>query len=433
MNAYEIIDKKKRGEDLSKEEIDFMVMGYLEDRIPSYQMSALLMAIYFQGLSDRELGDLTLVMRDSGEKMSHDYVREIWVDKHSTGGVGDKTSLIILPILASLGLKIPKMSGRGLGHTGGTIDKLESIPGFKTDLSQKQMKRILGEVGAFIIGQSGELAPADKKIYSLRDVTATVDSIPLIASSIMSKKLAGGADGLVLDVKVGSGAFMKTLDEARILAEKMLLIGSKAGIKTSAVLTNMDEPLGQAIGNRLEVYEAIRLLMGKGPRDLEGVSLELASHMLSLATGKDLESSRLRVKEELESGRALEKFYQIIEAQGADLGYLNDLEAFINPPYKLDISYQEGGVVEEINAKILGLVVGDLGGGRKTMEDKIDPFAGIYLYKKIGDRVDKGDLVFSIYSSDKTKLHSGLELAISAFKIGERQVACNKILGFVES
>lgn len=433
MDAYEIIDKKKRGEDLSKEEIDFMVMGYLKDRIPSYQMSALLMAIYFQGLSDRELLDLTIVMRDSGEPMAHDHVKGEWVDKHSTGGVGDKTSLIVLPIIASLGLKVPKMSGRGLGHTGGTIDKLESIPGVKTKLSQKEIKKILDEVGAFVVGQSADLAPADKKLYSLRDVTATVDSIPLIASSIMSKKLAAGSDGLVLDVKVGSGAFMKTLDEARTLAEKMLVIGSKAGIKASAVLTNMDEPLGQAVGNRLEVYEAIRVLMGKGPKDLEEVSLELASHMLALATGKDLESSRLMAREELESGRALKKFYQIVVAQGADMDSLKDLEAFIRAPYKLDISYQDRGFVEEINAQSLGLAVGDLGGGRKTMEDRIDPFAGIYLYKKVGDRVDKGDLVFSIYSSDKTKLQVGLTKAISAFKIGDRQVTCKKILGVFKS
>lgn len=404
MNAYEIIDKKKKGISLKDEEITFMVEGYLNDTIPDYQFSAFLMAIYFQGMTEAELISLTKIMRDSGKILSHDYIDGRTVDKHSTGGVGDKTSLVVIPIVASTGVKIPKMSGRGLGHTGGTLDKLESIPGFNTRLSQGEIEKNIKEIGAVIIGQSEGLVPADKKIYSLRDVTATVDSIPLIASSIMSKKLASGASSLVLDVKLGSGAFMKNLDQARELAEKMTLIGNSQGMNTSAIISNMNQPLGFAVGNTLEVREVVETLMNKGPSDLTELSLELASHMIHLALELSLDEARVLAKNSLESGRALEKFYEIIEGQGGDISFLEDLEEFSSAKYQMDILATRDGYVSEIDAQKIGLACNSLGAGRLKIEDDIDYSAGLVLRGKIGDFVKKADTLARIQSNDKSKL-----------------------------
>lgn len=403
MTAYEIIDRKKKGKSLSQEEISYMVEGFLGGEVPDYQFSAFLMAIYFQGMDDMELSILTAIMRDSGDVLTHKYGCKT-VDKHSTGGVGDKTTLIVLALAASAGVKIPKMSGRGLGHTGGTIDKLESIPGFRVELSPKELEDLVERVGAVVIGQSGDLAPADKKIYALRDVTATVDSIPLIASSIMSKKLASGSDALVLDVKLGSGAFMKSLEEARDLASKMVQIGKNQGMEVSALISNMDQPLGRAVGNKLEIREVVETLKGQGPEDLEVISLELASHMISLGLGLSLEESRLRAEEELISARAYDKFMDIISGQGGDLGVFEDLDAFIKADYSIEVRANKSGLISHIDAELVGRAAKDLGAGRDRLDQDLDYEAGIYMYKKVGDRVKEGDVLALLQTSNEDRL-----------------------------
>lgn len=401
MRMYDVIKNKRDSKELTTEEIYYFVSGYVKGDIPDYQASALCMAIYFNGMSLRETTDLTLAIRDSGEKLDFSAIDGIRVDKHSTGGVGDKTSLVVTPIVASLGIKVAKMSGRGLGHTGGTIDKLEAIPGFNTSLSQKEFERIVNEVGIAITGQSGELAPADKLLYALRDVTATVDSMPLIASSIMGKKLAADDDCIVLDVKTGSGSFMKTLDDSKKLAELMVGIGKQAGKSMSALITDMDIPLGNAIGNSLEVIEAIETLKGNGPEDFTEVCTALASEMLYLAQkGSRVECENM-VKETIENGSALETFAKMVRAQGGDVECIFDTSKFLTAKYSYEVKAQQDGFVYSVDTEGYGVASLLLGAGRNTKEDKIDYSAGIMLKAKTGDRVLKGDTIATLYANDE--------------------------------
>ena len=393
MKMYDILDKKRNNIPLSKEEIEFVVNGYTNGNIPDYQMSALLMAICINGMNDEEIVYLTKSMTDSGDKVDLSELSNT-VDKHSTGGIGDKTTLIITPIVACLGCNVAKMSGRGLGFTGGTIDKLESIPGFKTKLSREEFINQVKNIHVSVIGQSENIAPADKKIYALRDVTSTVQSIPLIASSIMSKKIASGAKNLVLDVKVGSGAFMKNLESARNLASTMVKIGRNCGINTVAVLTNMDIPLGNKIGNLLEVEEAIDVLNNKGPEDLKNVCICLAATMNSITNNISYEESFKQVKEVLESGKAYNKFKELVMAQGGELNNLNN-----NPKYSYEIKSLNNGFISNINSENIGKISVSLGAGRMNLNDEIDYTAGVILNKKINDYVNIGDTIATLYTS----------------------------------
>lgn len=402
---YDIIEKKRDGYPLGKAEIDFFVHGYANGDIPDYQASALLMAIYFQGMDDEESAHLTMAMARSGDMLDLSEIDGVKVDKHSSGGVGDKTTLCLIPLVASCGVPIPKMSGRGLGHTGGTIDKLESIEGFHVEMTKEQFIRQVNDIGLAIIGQSENLAPADKKLYSLRDVTATVNSIPLIASSIMSKKIASGADKIVLDVKVGSGAFMKDVNSARKLAKTMVEIGKNVGKETVALLTNMDEPLGFAIGNALEVKEAILALKGEGPKDLTELMLELGAHMVVLGEKADtLEEAKAMLTTNIENGKALQYFKRLVEAQGGNAEVIDTL-SFKEATYQIDVFAKEAGYVAEIAADELGRASMLLGAGRRTKDDVIDLSVGLYLHKKVGDRVTKGEVLCTIHANDENIRH----------------------------
>lgn len=402
---YDIIVKKRDGYPLAKAEIDFFVHGYANGEIPDYQASALLMAIYFQGMDDEESAHLTMAMARSGDMLDLSEIDGVKVDKHSSGGVGDKTTLCLIPLVASCGVPIPKMSGRGLGHTGGTIDKLEAIEGFNVEMTKEQFIRQVNDIGLAIIGQSENLAPADKKLYSLRDVTATVNSIPLIASSIMSKKIASGADKIVLDVKVGSGAFMKDVNSARKLAKTMVEIGKNVGKETVALLTNMDEPLGFAIGNALEVKEAILALKGEGPKDLTELMLELGAHMVVLGEKADsLEEAKAMLKTNIENGKALQYFKRLVEAQGGNAEVIDTL-SFKEATYQIDVFAKEAGYVAEIAADELGRASMLLGAGRRTKDDVIDLSVGLYLHKKVGDRVTKGEVLCTIHANDENIRH----------------------------
>lgn len=402
---YDIIEKKRDGYPLGKAEIDFFVHGYANGDIPDYQASALLMAIYFQGMDDEESAHLTMAMARSGDMLDLSEIDGVKVDKHSSGGVGDKTTLCLIPLVASCGVPIPKMSGRGLGHTGGTIDKLEAIEGFNVEMTKEQFIRQVNDIGLAIIGQSENLAPADKKLYSLRDVTATVNSIPLIASSIMSKKIASGADKIVLDVKVGSGAFMKDVNSARKLAKTMVEIGKNVGKETVALLTNMDEPLGFAIGNALEVKEAILALKGEGPKDLTELMLELGAHMVVLGEKADsLEEAKAMLKTNIENGKALQYFKRLVEAQGGNAEVIDTL-SFKEATYQIDVFAKEAGYVAEIAADELGRASMLLGAGRRTKDDVIDLSVGLYLHKKVGDRVTKGEVLCTIHANDENIRH----------------------------
>lgn len=400
MRMYDIIVKKRNGHALTEEELTFFLQGCLQDEIPDYQTSALLMAIYFQGMTDTELSILTRLMATSGQTADLSAIQGIKADKHSTGGVGDKTTLIIAPIVAACGGKVAKMSGRGLGHTGGTVDKLESIPGLKTDLDQATFFSIVNTHGLSVIGQSDILAPADKKLYALRDVTGTVESIPLIAASIMSKKLASGSDVIVLDVKVGSGAFMKNLDDAILLAEKMVQIGERNGRKTMALLTNMDKPLGCAIGNALEVQEVIDVLNNKGPWDLTEESIELAANMLCLSGLGSLEQCRKNARQSLQDGTAKQKFEAMVSAQGGDSAYIRGEKSFPAAAFRYELKASTSGRISHMNAEKCGIASVILGAGRATKEDHIDMAAGIELLKKSGDPVQAGD-VLAIFHTDR--------------------------------
>ncbi len=401
MRMYDVIKKKRDGGELSTEEINFFVTGFVEGSIPDYQVSALLMAIYYKGMTNRETRDLTFAIRDSGVTLDLANVDGIRVDKHSTGGVGDKTSLVVTPIVASLGVKVAKMSGRGLGHTGGTIDKLEAIPGLVTDMSEEEFIKTVNKTGICIVGQSRELAPADKKLYALRDVTATVDSMPLIVSSIMGKKLAADDDCIVLDVKCGSGAFVKTVEESKALAEVMVDIGKAAGKKMLALIMDMDRPLGNAIGNALEVREAIETLNGNGPEDFTELCLTLAAHMLSLADKGSYEECRALAQNTISSGSAKQTLKNMIIGQHGDPSCVDDIEELKLAPYTYDIIAERSGYISHIDTEGYGIASLMLGAGRNKKEDSIDYGAGIMLNKKTGDYVQKGDVIAVMYSSDE--------------------------------
>lgn len=408
MNMEEIIIKKRDGKILGSEEINFFINGYTKGEIPDYQASALLMSIYFQGLSEKEITDLTEAMMLSGDVVDLSEIKGIKVDKHSTGGVGDKTTLIVAPIAAAAGVPVAKMSGRGLGFTGGTRDKLESVPGYKTALTQKEFIDQVNEIGISLIGQTADIAVADKKLYSLRDVTGTVGSLGLITASIMSKKLASGGDAIVLDVKCGRGGFMKTKEEARKLADLMIKIGEKHGKKTAALITDMNEPLGNAVGNTLEVIEAIETLKGKGPEDITKLSFEIAGHMILLGKkARSIEDAVESAKEVLYSGKALDKFRRLIDAQGGDPKIIDDYSLLGKAKYENNIISQKNGVIKEIDAQKVGEAAQLLGAGRVTKEDDIDFCAGVLLSKKIGAGVSKRDVLATVFSEDRKKLKLG--------------------------
>lgn len=433
MNVYEIIDKKKRGLELNQTEIEYLINGYVNNEIPDYQISAWLMAVYFQRMTDRELLALTNCMTKSGEIVDLSSIMGVKVDKHSTGGVGDKVTLVVAPIVAACGGKVAKMSGRGLGFTGGTIDKLEAIPGLKTALAEEDFFNMVNEIGLAVMGQSADIAPADKKLYALRDVTATVDSIPLIASSIMSKKLAAGSDKIVLDVTVGSGAFMKDKENAVQLAEKMVAIGNGAGKKTVAILTNMDVPLGKMVGNNLEVVEAIETLKGRGPEDLIAVVVEIASTMLYLAQIGTKEECMKKVKRVIADGSALEKLKLMVERQGGDGSYIENPDQFEKAIYQHEIIANNSGYIGKMNTEECGKAAVLLGAGREVKDDPIDMTAGIQFNKKTGDVVKQGDIVAIAYSSSKEKLQQGVQKISDIYDIvDKRPQVVPEIIGYIE-
>lgn len=419
MRPYDIILKKRNGGKLSREEIRYMVLGYVRGEVTDYQMAAWLMAIYFRHMDEEETFYLTEAMIDSGERVDLSSIPGVKVDKHSTGGVGDKTTLVVAPLVSSCGLPVVKMSGRALGHTGGTIDKLESIPGFRTDLSLEEFVENVKRYGIAIVGQTLNLVPADKMIYALRDATATVDEISLIASSVMSKKLAGGSDAFVLDVKVGTGAFMKELDEARRLAKLMVEIGKRFGKRVVAVLSDMNNPLGKAVGNSLEVLEAIDTLKGKGPRDLLELSLTLGALMLELAgISKDVEEGKKLLVEKLESGEALEKFRAMVRAQGGDERVVDAPEEVLPISCNVvEVRARESGFISWMDTEKIGLAVMALGAGRKRKEDSVDHSVGVVVERKIGDFVERGDVVFRVHYSKKSELTEALGMLERSFKI----------------
>ncbi len=417
MNTYDVLRDKRDGKELTKEQIEFFVKGVTDGSIADYQTAAFLMAVCINGMTERETVDLTLAMADSGEKTDLSAIRGVKVDKHSTGGVGDKISLIAVPIAAACGVKVAKMSGRGLGHTGGTIDKLESINGFKTDLSREQFIQTVNDVGASIIGQSGDIDPADKKMYALRDVTATVESIPLIVSSIMSKKIAAGADAIVLDVKVGSGSFSKNKDFAIKLATEMVKIGKGAGRKVVALLTNMDVPLGNAVGNLLEVAEAAKTLKGLGAKDLTEEAVEIAANMMFLADSGSIDECRKKAAESLKNGLAYKKFKQMIAAQGGDASVLEKTDDIFAAVPQEKIFAAADGYVGKTDAEKIGKSAMLLGAGRAKKEDGIDYLAGIVLSKKTGDKVKKGDLIATLFSTDKSKFAAAKNEFLSSFAV----------------
>ena len=418
MNILEIIAKKRDGKELSKEEIEHFVKEYTEENIKDYQAAALIMAIYINGMNDREITDLTLAMANSGDVLDLSRFGTNVVDKHSTGGVGDKVSIILLPIIASMGVPVAKMSGRGLGFTGGTVDKMESIPGYRTNIPIDEFIENVEKIGISMIGQTMNLAPADKKIYALRDTISCVENIPLIASSIMSKKIASGANKIVLDVTVGKGAFMKTEENAQKLAEQMIRIGKLAGRDVRCVLTPMDQPLGYAIGNSLEVIEAIKFLKGDMPEDLKEVVLELGANMLQLAgKGSDLEENKIKMIENIQNGLAFEKFKEMVQNQGGDISYLENVDKFKKSKYMSKIKATNNGKVTEINAEEVGKLACYLGAGRISKEDKIDSSVGIILNKKIGDKVIQNETLAYIFANDENKLKETEKSLLQIYKI----------------
>ncbi|MEH7740280.1 pyrimidine-nucleoside phosphorylase [Bacillus subtilis] len=421
MRMVDIIIKKQNGKELTTEEIQFFVNGYTDGSIPDYQASALAMAIFFQDMSDRERADLTMAMVNSGETIDLSAIEGIKVDKHSTGGVGDTTTLVLAPLVAALDVPVAKMSGRGLGHTGGTIDKLEAIDGFHVELTKDEFIKLVNRDKVAVIGQSGNLTPADKKLYALRDVTGTVNSIPLIASSIMSKKIAAGADAIVLDVKTGAGAFMKTEEDAAELAKAMVRIGNNVGRQTMAVISDMSQPLGFAIGNALEVKEAIDTLKGEGPEDLHELVLTLGSQMVVLAKKADtLDEARAKLEEVMKNGKALEKFKDFLKNQGGDSSIVDDPSKLPQAAYQIDVPAKEAGVVSEIVADEIGVAAMLLGAGRATKEDEIDLAVGIMLRRKVGDKVEKGEPLVTLYANRENveeviaKVYDNIHIAAEA-------------------
>lgn len=433
MRMYDCISLKKSGKSLSSETIQEIISGYTQGRIPDYQMSAFLMAVCFRGMDERETLDLTMAMRDSGDVLDLSGIRGIKVDKHSTGGVGDKTTLVLAPMIAALGLRVAKMSGRGLGHTGGTIDKLESFPGFQTAIATADFQRQVNEIGIAVAAQTANLAPADKKLYALRDTTATVDNVSLIASSIMSKKLAAGSDVIVLDVKVGDGAFMKTVDEARRLAETMVNIGVRSGKKVAAVLTGMEEPLGYSVGNQLEVMEAMEALQGKGREDFMSVVYALGAQMLLLGGLYDhREAAVSAMKKTITDGTAFQTFLSFIRAQGGDISYAKDPSRFPKASCILPVYSEKKGCVAAICASEVGLISMALGGGRLTKDSPIDLTVGVILNKKTGDRVMPGEPLGWIHGNDEKKAAEGVRHLRAAYTITDEKTAPSEmILGYV--
>lgn len=418
MRMYDIILKKRNGQELSKEEIDFFVKNFTEGKIPDYQASALLMAIFFNKMNDRETVDLTMAMVNSGDKLNLDKIEGIKVDKHSTGGVGDKTTLILAPLVAACEVPVAKMSGRGLGHTGGTIDKLESIKGFSVALEEEKFINNVNSIGIALASQTGNLAPADKKMYALRDVTATVDNMSLIASSIMSKKIASGANAIVLDVKVGEGAFMKNYEDAKKLAKEMVSIGKGVNKETIAVLSDMDQPLGFSIGNALEVIEAIETLKGNGPKDLVELVLTLGSNMLLLAKKvNSFEEGKNLLSEKIKNGEGLEKFRQFIKYQGGDDSCIDDSSVLDTAKIKRQVIANKSGIVTKIHAERVGIIAMELGAGRATKDDNIDLSVGIVLNKKRGDKVEKGEILATVYGNDEQKTKSAVDKLLNEIEI----------------
>jgi pyrimidine-nucleoside phosphorylase len=417
MRMVDLIEKKRDGDALSKEEIDFIIQGYTDGSIPDYQISALTMAIFFQGMTEHERANLTMAMVESGDQIDLSQINGKKVDKHSTGGVGDTTTLVLGPLVAAVGVPVAKMSGRGLGHTGGTIDKLESVDGFHVEIENDEFIKLVNQNKIAVIGQSGNLTPADKKLYALRDVTATVDSIPLISSSIMSKKIAAGADAIVLDVKTGAGAFMKTLEDSRELAKAMVRIGNNVGRKTMAIISDMSQPLGFAIGNALEVKEAIDTLKGEGPEDLTELCLTLGSHMVLLAEkAATIEEARKMLENAIQDGSALEKLKVFLSSQGGDASIVDDPSKLPQAKYIFELASKEDGYVSEIVADEVGTAAMLLGAGRATKESVIDLAVGLILRKKIGDTVKKGESLVTIYSNFediqaiKDKLYANIKI-----------------------
>ncbi|PRO66766.1 pyrimidine-nucleoside phosphorylase [Alkalicoccus urumqiensis] len=402
MRMVDIIEKKRNGGELTEEEIRFFIEGYTEGTIPDYQVSALMMAVYFKGMSEKETSTLTQAMVDSGDTIDLSSIEGMKIDKHSTGGVGDKISFIVGPLVASVGVPVAKMSGRGLGHTGGTIDKLESIPGFHVEMTKEQFVENVNKHKLAVAGQTGNLAPADKKLYALRDVTATVDSIPLIAGSIMSKKLASGADGIVLDVKTGSGAFMKSLEDAQALAETMVTIGNRLGRRTTAVISDMDQPLGFEVGNANEIKEAVEVLQGKNVADLRELSLELGTHMaVTAGIFENDQEARKALEESIESGAAFQALKTFVDAQGGDASVLDDMTKLPEAAFDVEVPALESGYVSAIDAAAVGTAAMYLGAGRATKDDTIDHGVGITLKKKTGDYVEKGEALVVLHSQSK--------------------------------
>lgn len=441
MNTYDLIMKKRDGYVLDQNEIEFIVQGFTNGLIPDYQMASLLMAIYFQGMNYEETTNLTMAMADSGERLDLSEISGKKVDKHSTGGVGDKTSLIIGPILASLGVPVAKMSGRGLGHTGGTIDKLESIPGFKTSISEEQFKNQVNKIKLSIVGQTANLAPADKKIYALRDVTATVDNVSLIAASIMSKKLAAGADAIILDVKVGSGAFMKNIEDARLLAKTMVAIGTLAGKETTAVITDMNEPLGNMVGNILEIQEVISCLKGNGEHRLMEVTKTLASHMLLAANkANSIDEALDMIQQVIDNGKAYEKLIEFVSAQGGDSSYIKEPIKLRKAKYTKEIygfdlfkanntdESLKNGYLVECNNQEIGMTCMILGGGRENKESEIDLSVGIEIKKHLGEFVKGDDIIGILYANDEEKLKFAYNRFVHAYKIHHDQCVSNPIV-----
>ncbi|MCR4868404.1 MAG: pyrimidine-nucleoside phosphorylase [Lachnospiraceae bacterium] len=421
MRMFDIIDKKKHGKELTKEEISYFVKGVTSGEIPDYQTSALLMAICFKGMTDEETAELTLAMAASGDEMDLSHLSGIKVDKHSTGGIGDKTTLILGPLMAACHLPVVKMSGRGLGLTGGTIDKLEAIPNLSCSLSMEDFFHQVEEIGVAVASQTASLAPCDKKLYALRDTTATVDCIPLIASSIMSKKLASGSDAIVLDVKYGSGAFMKTEEDAKKLATIMVTIGEHCGRRMDYVISDMEQPLGQAVGNSIEVNEAVRMLKGEGPQDLREVVFQLGAKMLLLGDIVSTEEEAVKLMEEhLSDGSALEKFREMIRCQGGDASFLDTEELLPLASYTKEILATEDGVVTKVAADIIGHTALDLGAGRATKDDAVDPGSGVFVCKKVGDKVKKGEVLAKIYTSSEDGLLEAQKECAGAFVIEEQ-------------
>ena len=428
MNVCEIIKKKRDGHELSKNEIRFIVDGYLNGQVREYQMSAFLMSVYFKGMSARECLELTMAMVDSGEKVDLSEIEGFKVDKHSTGGVGDKTTLVLAPLVAASGGMVAKMTGRELGHTGGTVDKLESIPGIKLELSREKFIEVVNKINVSLIAQTASLAPADKYMYALRNVTATVDSIPLIASSIMSKKLAAGSDGIVLDVKTGRGAFTQKYDDAIELARTMVDIGEGAGKRVVAIVTSMEQPLGYAIGNAVELKEAIDTLKGKGPKDLVDIVMELGSYMLLMSgVASTMDEAADRLKSSVETGKGLEKLCAMIEAQGGTSAFIDNPKLLPQPKLKLEVKAEGSGYVQKIDALELGLASMSLGAGRKTKDETIDHSIGIILKKKVGDKVKEGEPLALFYSDgDPEKIEQAKEKFLGAYRIGSQSVELHK-------